>query len=281
MNMELVYEGKTKDVYKQPGSNGKLEFHFKDDATGYIDPNTGEPVFDSGYDSVVGKILGKGRVSCQFSTHVFKLLKNEVPTHYIDTIGDNVMVVEPAELLSMKKAVDAEGADDLYNMEWVYRFQNYGSLWRRHPFVKPGGSLNCLIEVYAKGRAGEPDILMRDDTILALGIMIPSELSYGKELTKQIALLLKEEFERKGLHLIDGKIELGRRKSDGKIFLVDDISPDVLRACRGGVFDEERNCKVYKSCIKTWVEGDRRKILAKNLLTPDEIAEAFGLKYGD
>ena len=134
MIMELVYEGKTKDVYKQPGPNGKLEFHFKDDATGYINPNTGEPVFDSGYDSVVGKILGKGRVSCQFSTHIFKLLKDEVPTHYIDTIGYNVMVVEPAELLSMKKAVDVDGADDLYNMEWVYRLQNYGSLWRRKIF---------------------------------------------------------------------------------------------------------------------------------------------------
>jgi len=33
--LKLVIEGKTKRVFERP--DGNLEFHFKDDATGYID----------------------------------------------------------------------------------------------------------------------------------------------------------------------------------------------------------------------------------------------------
>jgi len=51
--LNLLYQGKTKDVYARP--DGNYEFHFKDDATGYeVD---GKPVFNSGYDKVVGQIL--------------------------------------------------------------------------------------------------------------------------------------------------------------------------------------------------------------------------------
>ena len=55
--LELIHVGKTKDVYRR--KDGLLEFHFKDDATGYIDPITKQPIFNSGYDEVVGKIPGK------------------------------------------------------------------------------------------------------------------------------------------------------------------------------------------------------------------------------
>jgi hypothetical protein len=41
--MKLVIEGKTKRVFERP--DGDLEFHFKDDATGYVDQSTGRPVF--------------------------------------------------------------------------------------------------------------------------------------------------------------------------------------------------------------------------------------------
>jgi len=89
-----VIEGKTKRVFERP--DGNLEFHFKDDATGYIDPASGKPVFDSGYDKVVGQIPGKGRVSCQFSSYLFRLLNGRgLPTHYVDTPSENVMVVNP------------------------------------------------------------------------------------------------------------------------------------------------------------------------------------------
>ncbi len=275
--MKLVIDGKTKSVYERP--DGNLEFHFKDDATGYIGQNTGKPVFDSGYDKVVGQIKGKGRVSCQFSSYLFKLLnKRGVPTHYIETTGENVMVVKPAALLGMKSESDVEGAQDLYNLEWVFRNQAYGSFWRRYPSVKPGRSIDKLVEVYSKGLPGDSDILMVDDTLMELGIMTHEEVDYTKKMLREIADLLYEECEKRGLHLIDGKCEFGRNK-DGEIFLIDDISPDVIRVCRGAKLDENGNCTVADECIMTRIEENgSKKIIAKNLIMADELAAAFEIK---
>ncbi|HUS77364.1 MAG TPA: phosphoribosylaminoimidazolesuccinocarboxamide synthase [Patescibacteria group bacterium] len=275
--MKLVIDGKTKSVYERP--DGNLEFYFKDDATGYIGQNTGKPVFDSGYDKVVGQIKGKGRVSCQFSSYLFKLLnKRGVPTHYIETTGENVMVVKPAALLGMKSESDVEGAQDLYNLEWVFRNQAYGSFWRRYPSVKPGRSIDKLVEVYSKGLPGDSDILMVDDTLVELGIMTHEEVDHTKKMLCEIADLLYEECAKRGLHLIDGKCEFGRNK-DGEIFLIDDISPDVIRVCRGAKLDENGNCTVADECIMTRIEENgSKKIIAKNLITADELAAAFEIK---
>ena len=274
--MKLVIEGKTKRVFER--SDGNLEFHFKDDATGYMDQATGKPVFDSGYDKVVGQIPGKGRVSCQFSSHLFRLLNARgLPTHYVETPADNVMVVKPATLLGAKAESDVEGAADLYNLEWVFRFQAYGSFWRRYPNVKPGRRVNNLVEVYSKGLPGDPDILMVDDTLVELGIMTNDEVAHTKEVLRGIADALYEECEKRGLHLIDGKCEFGRDE-EGNIFLIDDISPDVIRVCRGARLDSEGNCTVAGECITTRIDEDgAKKIIAMNLITPDELAAAFDI----
>ena len=71
--MDLLYRGKTKDVFTRP--DGNLEFHFKDDATGYV--IDGKPVFNSGYDKVVGQIPGKGKISCQFTKYFFELFEEK------------------------------------------------------------------------------------------------------------------------------------------------------------------------------------------------------------
>jgi phosphoribosylaminoimidazole-succinocarboxamide synthase len=246
--MELVIEGKTKRVLRR--QDGNLEFHFKDDATGYIDTATGKPVFDSGYDKVVGQIPGKGRVSCKFSSYLFKMPKAES---------------------------DTEGAADLYNLEWVFRFQAYGSFWRRYTNVRPGRRINKLVEVYSKGLPGDPDVLMVDDTLVELGLMSAEEVDYTKKVLRGIADVLYEECEKRGLHLIDGKCEFGR-DAEGNVFLIDDISPDVIRVCKGAKLDSEENCTVAGECITTKIDEDgSKKITAKNLITPDELATAFDI----
>jgi phosphoribosylaminoimidazole-succinocarboxamide synthase len=274
--MELVIEGKTKRVLRR--QDGNLEFHFKDDATGYIDTATGKPVFDSGYDKVVGQIPGKGRVSCKFSSYLFKMLNESgLPTHYVDTPSDNVMVVKPATLLGAKAESDTEGAADLYNLEWVFRFQAYGSFWRRYTNVRPGRRINKLVEVYSKGLPGDPDVLMVDDTLVELGLMSAEEVDYTKKVLRGIADVLYEECEKRGLHLIDGKCEFGR-DAEGNVFLIDDISPDVIRVCKGAKLDSEENCTVAGECITTKIDEDgSKKITAKNLITPDELATAFDI----
>lgn len=299
--VSLVYEGKTKDVFKR--SDGNYEFHFKDDATGYM--LDGKPVFNSGYDKVVGQIPGKGSISCKFTEYFFKLFEEEgIPTDFVQPGSkSNIMIVRPAKLLgAANQAGDYKGSDEIYGLETVFRFEVMGSWWRRYPCQIPGSKLS-VIEFYAKGKAGEPDILMVDDALVQLGMMSQQEMDTTKNRIKQIAQIMYDEFLKRGFHLVDGKMEWGRDLQTGQIVLIDDLSPDTFRVCEGYDLDEYGNCKVSKQCIITDYrqtsktikcpacnsaieihEDFKRYIEAKNILSADptglkKLAEAFKLQY--
>src|SRR5512136_54974 len=247
--MSVVYRGKTKDVYAQ--SDGNLEFHFKDDATGYMVDE--KPVFNSGYDKVVGQISGKGEISCKFTKYFFELFEKEgIPTDYVKMGSDsNVMIVRPAKLLgTANRAKNFKGSDEIYGLETVFRNEVMGSWWRRYPSQIPGNRLD-VVEFYAKGKAGEPDILMVDDALVQLGMMDEKEMEDTKRRTKQIGRTMYEEFLKRGFHMVDGKMEWGRDLKTGQIVLIDDLSPDTFRVCEGYDLDENGNCRVNLQCVTT------------------------------
>jgi len=271
----LVYRGKSKDVFKitKGKYKGKYRFVFTDRGTGYIE--NGKPVFNPGYDNVVGEIPGKGKIACQFATYFFKLLKKKnIPSHYIDTIDENVMVVEPAAPISMKaEAPDFKGSAPLQNIEWTWRNNAQGSFWRRYPFVKPGKNLNGVVEAWTKG---DSDILITFEALEAAGVMTRKEINYVSKLVKKIAAVVSNEFTAKDLHVIDGKLELGRLKTgDGKIVLIDEISPDVMRVCNGHIASKNGDCRVYKKCIKTSITKGERKIKGRKQLGADDLNKIF------
>lgn len=70
-----------------------------------------------------GEIPGKGSVACRFVGHFFRLLRAKgVPTHYIETVSDNGMIVEPAIPLSMPVERPAfPGSAPLLNLEFTWR----------------------------------------------------------------------------------------------------------------------------------------------------------------
>jgi phosphoribosylaminoimidazole-succinocarboxamide synthase len=225
--MELIYEGKSKDVYKR--DDGNIEFHFKDAATGAV--IDGKTVFDPGFDSVVGEIKGKGVISCKFTTFFFKKLAEEgIPNHYIKTAGDRVIVAREAQLPRIK---------GLYNLEFVYRNNAHGSFLRRYPFVAFCMGMDGLIEITTKGKT---DHLINEESVIKLGILTEEEIWEAKAIMRKVFGIVAKELGKKGLHLIDGKIELG--KIDGKMHVIDDISPDVIRVCRGAKLDGKGSCTV-------------------------------------
>jgi len=271
----LVYRGKSKDVFKitEGKYKGKYKLVFTDRATGYMKGK--KPVFDPGYDKVVGEIPGKGKIACKFATHFLKLLKKRnIPSHYIDTIDENVMVVEPAVPIGMKvESSGFKGSVPLQNMEWTWRNNAQGSFWRRYPFVKPGKNLNGVIEAWTKG---DSDILITFEALEAAGVMTKKEINYVNKLVRKIATIVSGEFTAKGLHVIDGKIELGRlRGGDGRIVLIDEISPDVMRVCNGYIPSKNGDCKACRECIKTNVVNGERKIVGKKQLGADELNDIF------
>jgi len=271
----LVYSGKSKDVFQinEGTYEGKYRFVFTDRATGYIEG--GKPVFDPGYDVVVGDIPGKGAVACKFATYFFRLLKEQgIPSHYIDTVSDNAMIVEPATPISMpEEAPQYAGSAPLLNLEWTWRNNATGSFWRRYPFVKPGKNLHTVVEAWTKG---DSDILITYEALEAAGVMTRQEIDYVDTLVRDIATVVSDEFTSKGLHVIDGKFELGRLKGgDGKIVLIDEISPDVLRVCDGYKADDQGDCTVAGDCIETKYADDKRTIRGANQLTAAELEKIF------
>lgn len=298
--MSLLYRGKTKDVYTR--SDGNLEFHFKDDATGYeLD---GKPVFNSGYDKVVGQIPGKGAISCKFTEYFFKLFEEKgIPTDFVSAgPKSNIMIVRPARLLGApNSAVNFKGSDEIFGLETVFRNEVMGSWWRRYPSQVPGSKLD-IVEFYAKGKVGEPDVLIVDDGLVQLGLMSSEEVETTKRRTKLIGQVMYEEFLKRGFHLVDGKMEWGRDQKTGQIVLIDDLSPDTFRVCEGYQLDEKGNCTAYNQCITTdhkqpsqfvkcgncldfvEVKGEfKRYIEAKNILSADpvglkKLVEGFSLK---
>ena len=271
----LVYRGKSKDVFNitEGPYAGKYRFVFTDKATGYIE--NGKTIFDPGYDTVVGSIPGKGAIACRFATHFFKLLKEKgIPSHYIDTITDNEMIVEPATPLSMPvESPEFQGSAPLLNLEFTWRNNATGSFWRRYPFVKPCKNLNKVVEIWTKG---DSDILITTEALESTDAMSKNEIAQSVELVKNIAEIVSQEFASKNLHVIDGKFELGRLKTgDGKIVLIDEISPDVLRVCKGYRPDKKGDCTVYKQCAVTNYSDGKRTIKNKNQVSAVDFINIF------
>ncbi|MCL2235952.1 MAG: phosphoribosylaminoimidazolesuccinocarboxamide synthase, partial [Defluviitaleaceae bacterium] len=118
--MELVYTGKTKDVFALADGNYLLQF--KDDATGK------DGVFDPGENSVGLTIDGLGRESIALSKYFFEMLgRGGVPTHFISADLDKAqMVVKPAVMFGK-------------GLEVVVRFKATGSFTRRYGDYIPEG----------------------------------------------------------------------------------------------------------------------------------------------
>lgn len=271
----LVYRGKSKDVFNITEGlyAGKYRLVFKDEATGYIE--NGKTVFDPGYDTVVGDIPGKGAIACRFATYFFKLLKEKgIPSHYIDTIKKNEMIVEPAIPLRMPvESPEFPGSAPLLNLEFTWRNNATGSFWRRYPFVKPCKNLHKVVEAWTKG---DSDILITLEALEETSAMSKDEIVRSVELVKNIAEIVSQEFLLKNLHVIDGKFELGRLKyGDGKIVIIDEISPDVLRVCKGYSPDKSGNCTVYQQCTVTNYSDGKRTIKNKNQVPAADFTNIF------
>ncbi len=271
----LVYRGKSKDVYDITGGQyrGKYRLVFTDRATGYVE--NGKPVFDPGYDVVVGEIPGKGAIACKFAAHFFRLLKdNGIPSHFIEMTGENEMIVEPAIPLSMPvQSPEFPGSAPLLNLEFTWRNNATGSFWRRYPFVRPCKNLHKVVEVWTKG---DSDVLITLEALEETGAMSNEEIKGSVELVKNIAEIVSVEFASKNMHVIDGKFELGRLVSgDGKIVIIDEISPDVLRVCKGHSPDNSGNCTAYGECTVTGISEGKRTIKNRNQVSAAELIRAF------
>jgi len=213
--MNLLYKGKTKDVYLLEDGNCLLKF--KDDATG----ENGK--FDPGANTVGLTIEGAGLAGLKMTKYYFeKLNKLGIPTHYISADLEN------ASMIVKKAKVFGEG------LEVICRYRAVGSFIRRYgKYAREGQPLDAFVEFTLKDDArNDPPIT--EDALDMLGIMTKEEFRTVKELTKKIAGIVKDDLATKGIELYDIKFEFGRVGEDGHIALIDEISGGNMRAYKDG-----------------------------------------------
>lgn len=213
--MELIYTGKTKNVYRLEDGNYLLKF--KDDATG------ADGVFDPGSNTIGLTIEGAGRAGLRLSKYFFELLEKQgIPTHYIEADIENAtMTVKPATLFGK-------------GLEVICRLRAVGSFLRRYgDYVQEAQPLDYFVEVTLKDDARE-DPPITEDALDMLGILSKSEYQVLKEMTRKITRVVKDELAKKGLELYDIKFEFGRVGPEQQITLVDEISGGNMRAYKDG-----------------------------------------------
>lgn len=223
--MELVYKGKTKDVFKN--NDGNYVLKFKDDMTGT------DGVFDPGANTVGLTVPGAGKSGLRLSVFFFEKIKaKDIPTHFVSAeIENSSMTVLPATQFGK-------------GLELILRYKAVGSFFRRYGrYCNEGDDLPGFVEITLKDDEHNDPPICKDGLVM-LGILSADEFDTLVQLTREIGAIVKDELLKKDLVLYDIKFEFGRVGKDGHIALVDEISGGNMRAYKNGKyimpFDLER-----------------------------------------
>ena len=224
--MDLVYKGKTKDVYQD--ENGQTVLYFKDDMTGK------DGVFDPGENQVGLKVEGSGKAGLQMTSFFFeKLNAANIPTHFVDSD------VEKREMRVKKITVFGEG------LEVICRFKAVGSFIRRYgDYIEEGAELPAYVELTLKDDDRQ-DPFITKEALEVLNILNADEYKEIVDLTVKISEVIKEELAQKGLDLYDIKLEFGRDQETGEVLLIDEISGGNMRVYKDGEYIEPLKLNGY------------------------------------
>ena len=199
--MELIYTGKTKNVYAM--ENGNYLLKFKDDCTGK------DGVFDPGENSIGLTIEGVGDVNLRMSIYFFeKINAAGIRTHFVSAnLNDTTMEVLPAKVFGK-------------GLEVICRYKAVGSFLRRYrDYVEEGADLPAYVEMTFKNDAlGDP--LVTKDGLIVLGVMSAEQYDAIKEETQKITAIVAEEMKARGIELYDIKFEFGY-DANGDVMLID------------------------------------------------------------
>ena len=216
MENNLLYTGKTKDVFKL--ENGNCLLKFKDDCTGK------DGVFDPGENAVGLTIDGVGDVNLRMSIYFFeKVNAAGIKTHYVNAnLEDTTMEVLPAKVFG-------------HGLEVICRHKAVGSFIRRYgDYIEEGADLPAYVEMTFKNdEKGDP--LVIKDALVALGVMTDKQYDDIKEMTQKITQIVADDLKEKGLVLYDIKFEFGY-DPDGNVMLIDEIASGNMRVYKDGKY---------------------------------------------
>ena len=227
---EQLYEGKAKKVFLTDDPDA-LIVSYKDDATAFNGQKK-------------GTITGKGVINNRMSNYLFQIIEREgVPTHYVQEISDRETVVRKVEIVPL---------------EVIIRNVAAGSFSKRLGISEGTELAEPTIEFsYKNDELGDP--LINSHFAKALQLATESEIKTIEDYAFKINEILKREYLKAGLRLIDFKIEFGR--FHGKIILADEISPDTCRLWdveSGEKMDKDRFRRDLGNVEEAYVQVARR-----------------------
>jgi len=215
-NLELLYTGKTKNVYALP--NGNCLLLFKDDCTGK------DGVFDPGENSVGLTIEGVGDVNLRMSIYYFeKINAAGIKTHFVSAdLNNTTMEVLPAKVFGK-------------GLEVICRRKAVGSFYRRYnQYCELGQDLPYYVETTFKNDAlGDP--LVTKDGLVDLGVMTSEQYDSLKAQTQAITKIVADDLAAKGLELYDIKFEFGY-DPQGNVMLIDEVASGNMRVYKDGEY---------------------------------------------
>ena len=227
-----LYEGKAKIIFASTDKNFVIQ-HFKDDATAFNNQKK-------------ANIEGKGILNNRISEHILSALKDiGIQNHLVKRLNMREQLIDFVEIIPI---------------EFVVRNIVTGSLTKRLN-IEDGTILNKpLIEYYYKNdELGDP--LVTREHIDAFGWATSHELELISKQCLRVNDFLQGMFRSINIKLIDFKLEFGKRKSDGKIILADEISPDTCRlwdADTDKKLDKDRFRKDLGNIVEAYQEVARR-----------------------
>tara|TARA_B100001029_G_C15055003_1_gene453685 strand:- start:1946 stop:2728 length:783 start_codon:yes stop_codon:yes gene_type:complete len=227
-----LYEGKAKIIFASTDKNMVIQ-HFKDDATAFNNQKK-------------ANIEGKGILNNRISEHILSALKDiGIQNHLVKRLNMREQLIDFVEIIPI---------------EFVVRNIVTGSLTKRLN-IEDGTILNKpLIEYYYKNdELGDP--LVTREHIDAFGWATSNELDLISEQCLRVNDFLQGMFRSINIKLIDFKLEFGKRKSDEKIILADEISPDTCRlwdADTDKKLDKDRFRKDLGNIVEAYQEVARR-----------------------
>ena len=227
-----LYEGKAKIIFASTDKNLVIQ-HFKDEATAFNNQKK-------------ANIEGKGILNNRISEHILSALKDiGIQNHLVKRLNMREQLIDFVEIIPI---------------EFVVRNIVTGSLTKRLN-IEDGTILNKpLIEYYYKNdELGDP--LVTREHIDAFGWATSHELELISKQCLRVNDFLQGMFRSINIKLIDFKLEFGKRKSDGKIILADEISPDTCRlwdADTDKKLDKDRFRKDLGNIVEAYQEVARR-----------------------
>lgn len=198
--LEKIYEGKAKILYKTEDKNQLIQY-FKDDATAFN--NQKKDV-----------IAGKGILNNYISEFIMlKLSEAKIPNHFIKRIDNRQQLIKKVEIIPI---------------EVIIRNVTAGSMAKRLGIAEGIELEQPIFEIcYKKDELGDP--LINDyHAITVLKLLSETQLKLVKDYSLQINTILRDIFSKINIKLVDFKIEFGFDENKN-ITLADEISPDSCR----------------------------------------------------